>query len=243
MTQKQWNCMRASPLLPSGRCVHRTLQCNGEDDCGDMSDEIGCTKTSKPCRVEAEEYWGIENLAKGWVTRRVNYQNMLGFFFLLLLLSNFTLCINNNTFSFRINVLNSHLEGVVLDNRYYGGGCLPHYIQDVPFRKPFNLQQYTLQVKTADFGQSRVKNGTWDTSMCFMQWERKDQQICPSCLLTFLHFLKMENVGGRWGLSFNSHIVFAFLAFLLMLMGNETAKIKWAKYNIFLKKELLSSPL
>ncbi|MEQ2302095.1 Complement component C8 beta chain [Ameca splendens] len=93
----------------TGRCIHRTLQCNGEDDCGDMSDEAGCQRVSKPCRVEAEEYWGIENLAKG------------------------------------INVLNSHLEGVVLDNRYYGGGCLPHYIQDAPFRKPFNLQQYTLQ--------------------------------------------------------------------------------------------------
>ncbi|XP_015228486.1 PREDICTED: complement component C8 beta chain [Cyprinodon variegatus] len=93
----------------TGRCIHRTLQCNGEDDCGDMSDEAGCQRVSKPCREEAEEYWGIENLAKG------------------------------------INVLNSHLEGIVLDNRYYGGGCLPHYIQDVPFRKPFNLQQYTLQ--------------------------------------------------------------------------------------------------
>ncbi|XP_037537952.1 complement component C8 beta chain, partial [Nematolebias whitei] len=95
----------------TGRCVHRTLRCNGEDDCGDMSDEAGCQKTSKPCRVEAEEYWGIENLAKG------------------------------------INVLTSDLEGVVLDNRYYGGSCLPQYIQDVPFRKPFNLQQYTLQTK------------------------------------------------------------------------------------------------
>ncbi|MEQ2158022.1 hypothetical protein GOODEAATRI_007919, partial [Goodea atripinnis] len=47
------------------RCIHRTLQCNGEDDCGDMSDEAGCQRVSKPCRVEAEEYWGIENLAKG----------------------------------------------------------------------------------------------------------------------------------------------------------------------------------
>ncbi|KAM6918338.1 complement component C8 beta chain [Xenentodon cancila] len=95
----------------TGRCVHRTLQCNGEDDCGDMSDEVGCKKVAKPCRQEAEEYWGIENLAKG------------------------------------INVLNSNLEGVVLDNRYYAGSCLPHYIQDVLFRKPFNLQQYTLQTK------------------------------------------------------------------------------------------------
>ncbi|KAF7223128.1 complement component C8 beta chain [Nothobranchius furzeri] len=95
----------------TGRCIHRTLQCNGEDDCGDMSDEAGCNKVPKPCRVEAEEYWGIENLAKG------------------------------------INVLNSNLEGVVLDNRFYAGSCLPQYIQDVPFRKPFNLQQYTFETK------------------------------------------------------------------------------------------------
>lgn len=54
-----------TPPPRSGRCIHRTLQCSGEDDCGDMSDEVGCKKVSKPCRWEAEEYWGIENLAKG----------------------------------------------------------------------------------------------------------------------------------------------------------------------------------
>ncbi|XP_034038449.1 uncharacterized protein LOC117521216 [Thalassophryne amazonica] len=95
----------------TGRCIHRTLQCSGEDDCGDMSDEAGCKRVNNPCRHEVEEYWGIENLAKG------------------------------------INILNSNLEGLVLDNRYYAGSCLPHYIQDVRFRKPYNLQEYTTQTK------------------------------------------------------------------------------------------------
>ncbi|XP_028831662.1 complement component C8 beta chain [Denticeps clupeoides] len=95
----------------TGRCVLDGLRCNGDDDCGDGSDEKGCKKIFHSCRQEAEEYWGIENLAKG------------------------------------VNTLNGNLEGLVLDNRYYAGGCLPHFIQDVRFRKPFNLQHYTLQTK------------------------------------------------------------------------------------------------
>ncbi|KAL2097288.1 hypothetical protein ACEWY4_006495 [Coilia grayii] len=95
----------------TGRCVLDGLRCNGDDDCGDGSDEKGCKKVFRACRENAEEYWGIENLAKG------------------------------------LNVLNNNLEGLVLDNRYYAGGCLPHFIQDVRFRKPFNLQHYTIQTK------------------------------------------------------------------------------------------------
>ncbi|NXN18782.1 CO8B protein, partial [Indicator maculatus] len=95
----------------TGRCISRRLLCNGDDDCGDLSDERNCKKVFKKCNQKMEQYWGIENLAKG------------------------------------LNIFTNSLEGLVLDHRYYAGGCSPHYIMDTRFRKPYNVESYTPETK------------------------------------------------------------------------------------------------
>ncbi|GCB71486.1 hypothetical protein scyTo_0001591 [Scyliorhinus torazame] len=45
------------------------------------------------------------------------------------------------------NILTGTPEGTVLDNRYYGGSCAPYYINNVRFRKPYNLEFYSPETK------------------------------------------------------------------------------------------------
>lgn len=59
----------------------------------------------------------------------------------------------------RINLFTNSLEGPVLDHRYYGGGCSPHYILDTRFRKPYNVESYTPQVGDSQGATARPRRG------------------------------------------------------------------------------------
>ncbi|KAM3914176.1 complement component C8 beta chain [Leptodactylus fuscus] len=97
--------------VESGKCLPRRLMCNGDDDCGDLSDEKNCKVVRSSCTDEMEQYWAIERLAAG------------------------------------LNLFTNTQEGLVLQHRYYAGGCSPHYILGTRFRKPYNVESFIPEAK------------------------------------------------------------------------------------------------
>ncbi|XP_069794595.1 complement component C8 beta chain [Narcine bancroftii] len=110
-TCRSRNLCEGKVCTETGRCIPRQLECNGEDDCGDQSDERGCRRSKNICHRETEPYWAVQHIGSGF------------------------------------NILTETVEGTVLDHTYYGGSCAPYYINNIRFRKPYNLEFYSSETE------------------------------------------------------------------------------------------------
>ncbi|XP_078698754.1 complement component C6-like isoform X1 [Branchiostoma floridae x Branchiostoma belcheri] len=111
-TSGQFKC------VTTGRCVPASFRCNGDDDCGDQSDEQQCPDVQNLCEGKT-----VEGPGPGLIP-------------------------NIDIAGSGYNVLTEEISGRVLDNSKYGGQCKTVYSGDHGkiFRLPHNTQFYGFQV-------------------------------------------------------------------------------------------------
>ncbi|XP_078617556.1 complement component C8 alpha chain-like [Branchiostoma floridae x Branchiostoma japonicum] len=158
-TSRQFKC------VTTGRCVPASFRCNGDDDCGDQSDEQECPDVQNLCEGKTVEGLipNIDIAGSGSVRAQNNPEsdniqtltasvytedtpNMPETFSC----PSFEMAMGNVAASIlcRYNVLTEELSGLVLDNSKYGGQCRTAYSGDhgKTFRLPHNTQFYRFQV-------------------------------------------------------------------------------------------------
>ncbi|KAL6041354.1 hypothetical protein STEG23_007470, partial [Scotinomys teguina] len=127
-------------LCDSGRCIPRKLECNGENDCGDNSDERDCGRTKAVCPTDVEPIPNVQLMGTGpFELMGLSLRHPVFYECLI---------IRKKKFHF----LAGEPRGDVLDNSFTGGICktVKSSRASNPYRVPANLETVSFEVQTVE---------------------------------------------------------------------------------------------